>query len=312
MFRFILPLFSEKHLKISPRLLLGLGLVLGLSACETTVEMDVPAHTPKLAVQYNLNTDAPNQSLIVGRSQPVLASDDLWRDGLVNNAIVTIKDQNGVLRQGFVFKPFEVGITQGSYKPTNGFSPVPGQQYVLSISAPGFEPIEGRLTQPTEVPVVSAAFEPVRQTNHSELRGLLKLQFNDPPAGRNYYRFFLKLYDAQGKLIGSLYSDRENEGILDEEVEQISVGKVFDDGWAKAGVISFSDLVTTYPGNNQTAKYLEVTLQHLTPDLYLYERSRENYTEDNPFAEPLNLHSNIRNGYGSFGGITTTKYRINL
>jgi hypothetical protein len=312
MFRFSLPLFSEKHLIISPRLLLGLGLVVSLSACETTVEIDVPTHTPKLAVQYNLNTEDPNQALMVGRSQPVLASDNLWRDGLVSNATVTIKDQNGVLRQGFVFKPFEVGITKGSYKPTNEFTPVPGQQYVLSISAPGFEPIEGKLTQPSEVPVATASFQPDARNDQYEFRGLLKIQINDALAERDYYRFFLKLFDDQGRQVGTLYPDNENEEVFGEDVEQITPGKVFDDGWAKGGVINYSDRVITHIGSGYPVKYIEITLQHLTPDLYLYERSKENYSEDNPFSEPLNLHSNIRNGYGNFGGITTTKYRVNL
>jgi hypothetical protein len=82
--------------------------------------------------------------------------------------------------------------------------------------------------------------------------------------------------------------------------------------WAKQGVITYSNRVGAYTGGGAPPKYLEVTLQHLTQDLYLYERSKGNYGEDNPFAEPLNLHSNLKNGYGNLGGITTTKYKINL
>ncbi|WP_210463423.1 DUF4249 domain-containing protein [Rufibacter roseolus] len=291
------------------RCLLLAGIV---SGCEQDVDIDVPGHTPKLAVQYNLNTEAPKQNMYIGRSQSVLASDDLWRSGLVKNASITITDGNGTLRQGFVFVPLEYNHEIGNYKPTNEFTPVPGQQYSLTVSAPGFETIEGKLTMPTEVPVASASFVPDTKNDGYNFNGLLRVQFNDLAGQQDYYRLHVRLVDETGQPVGNLYSRDDNDDIFGEEVEKIKLSTVFDDGWAKQGVITFSDKVGAYVGSGLAPKYIEITLQHLTSDLYLYERSKNNYQEDNPFAEPLNLHSNIRNGYGNFGGITATKYRIPL
>ncbi|KAA3439702.1 DUF4249 domain-containing protein [Rufibacter hautae] len=315
MFPFVFNLFSGNRPKNTCFLGWGLRCLLlagGLTGCEKEVDIEVPGHTPKLAVQYNLNTEAPKQNMYIGRSQSVLATDDLWRNGLVKDAAITITDGGGTLRQSFAFVPLEYNKEIGNYKPTNEFTPEPGQQYSLTVSAPGFETIEGKLTMPAQVPVASASFVPDSKNDGYNYVGLLRIQFNDLANQQDYYRLHVRLVDDAEQLIGNFYSVEDNDDIFGEEVEKIELSKVFDDGWAKQGVITFSDKVGAYIGSGLSPKYIEITLQHLTPDLYLYERSKSNYQEDNPFAEPLNLHSNIRNGYGNFGGITTTKYRIPL
>ncbi|RNI31533.1 DUF4249 domain-containing protein [Rufibacter latericius] len=311
----VFTLFSGKGLKSPVSFKRGLGclaLAVALAGCEKEVDIEVRGHTPRLAVQYNLNTDSPKQNMYIGRSQSVLAGDNLWRNGLVKDASITISEGNGSVRQSFVFVPLEYNAEQGNYKPLTAFTPEPGREYTLRVSAPNFEAIEGKLTMPTAVPVVSTSFQPDAKHDPYNFSGLLRVQFNDPVGQRNYYRLFVQLLDDQGRPVGNAYSRNENDDIFGEEVEKIELYKVFDDGWANQGVITFSDKIGTYTGGGAPATQLEVTLQHITSDLYLYERSKDNYEEDNPFAEPLNLHSNIRNGYGNFGGITVTKYRINL
>ncbi|WP_169788157.1 DUF4249 domain-containing protein [Rufibacter tibetensis] len=281
------------------------------SSCEKEVDMDVPGHTPKLAVQYSLSTEEPNKNMFVGRSQLVLSGNDLWRNGLVKDATVSIKDGSGIVQQAFVYMANEYNPEHGNYKPVNEFTPVPGKQYTLVISAGGFETIQSTLTMPVSVPVQSSSFTADAQNNSYNFSGRLRIQFNDLPGQNNYYRLIVRLLDAQGKIVGHAFSNNANDDIFGEEVEKIELNKVFDDGWAKQNVITFSDKVSYYNGGSQPTQ-LEVTLQHLTRDLFLYERSRENYEEDNPFAEPLNLHSNIQNGYGNFGGITISKFRVKM
>ncbi len=290
----------------------GLVLAGALGGCETDVEIEVPAHTPKLTVQFNLNTEEPNQSMFIGRSQTVLSGEDLWRNGLVKDATVAIRDKNGVLWQGFAFSPFDYNPDQGLYRPTNPFTPEPGQEYALTVQAPGFEAIESRLVQPAVVPVNGVSFQPDRKNDQFNFSGMLRIQFKDIADQRNYYRLFVKLLDDQDRVVGNVYTANDNGDIFGEEVERIELFKVFDDGWARQDEIAYAGKIESYIGGGIPPTHLEVTLQHITADLYLYERSKNNYQEDNPFAEPLNLHSNVRNGYGTFGGITATRFKIRL
>jgi len=54
------------------------------------------------------------------------------------------------------------------------------------------------------------------------------------------------------------------------------------------------------PNNSTRRPWIE--LVHITEDYFNYIKSTNNYdiTQDNPFAEPANLYSNVKNGYGFF------------
>lgn len=309
---YVFALFFKKRLQNSQPIVLFLLLGLAsLTACETSVEIDVPAHAPKLAVQFNLSSEQSAQEIFIGRSQGVLASEDLWQTGAVKNAQITIKDAQGVTRQTFAFVPYDYDVDRGHYKAQGNFTPQPGQEYTLTVSAPGFETIQSTLKMPQLVSINSSSLQKSTQNGYFNYTGRLRLEFQDPQGQENYYRISGYALDQDGNRMSSIFPNEENGDIFGEEVERIEINKVFDDGWASDGLITYSDNVGFYGGNTAPAA-LEIILEHITQDLYLYERSRENYQEENPFAEPLNLHSNIRNGYGNFGGITTTTYRIQL
>ena len=60
--------------------------------------------------------------------------------------------------------------------------------------------------------------------------------------------------------------------------------------------------------------FIEVTVSSITKDAYDFYLSRRRYydSDANPFAEPAPLASNVRPGYGLFGGAADITYRIQL
>ena len=60
--------------------------------------------------------------------------------------------------------------------------------------------------------------------------------------------------------------------------------------------------------------YIEVHVSSITREAYNFYLSRRRYYEstDNPFAEPAPVVSNVRSGYGLFGGATDATYRIRI
>ena len=65
-------------------------------------------------------------------------------------------------------------------------------------------------------------------------------------------------------------------------------------------------------GYNGKVRTLEVS--SITKDAYDFYLSRRRYydSDGNPFAEPAPLASNVRPGYGLFGGAADVTYRIQL
>ena len=58
--------------------------------------------------------------------------------------------------------------------------------------------------------------------------------------------------------------------------------------------------------------FLEIRVEQLTRDEYLFQKSLKSQRDNdgNAFAEYIQVHSNVRNGYGVLGGVTVSKYRI--
>ena len=73
-------------------------------------------------------------------------------------------------------------------------------------------------------------------------------------------------------------------------------------------------LFRSYQGNCPQPAFVEVTVSSITLDAYNFYLSRRRYydSDGNPFAEPAPLTSNVRPGYGLFGGATDVTYRIRL
>jgi hypothetical protein len=61
-------------------------------------------------------------------------------------------------------------------------------------------------------------------------------------------------------------------------------------------------------------KYLRLIVHSITRDTYRFLKSSQSYEENNgnPFAEPTRVIGNIQNGYGYFGGFTSTYVDIPL
>ena len=53
---------------------------------------------------------------------------------------------------------------------------------------------------------------------------------------------------------------------------------------------------------NQMTTFWEISVSHLSENYYKFIKTRQLYNENdgNPFAEPVQIHSNVKNGVGIF------------
>lgn len=319
----------------------ALLLLAALAGCESTVNLPEPPHTPRVALSFTL-TAAPQDSvfedlyrerqLYVSTSQRVFD-----RTSLVGRADASVELRNAVGAVVERYRPVQIGPfgstgTPGYYRPVLNFQPQPGQAYTLRAAAPGLETTESTLTLPAPAAVESGSYTPrnVAGTGLQEFRGRLNLVVRDDPAAANYYLAFAQLLDAQGRPQRNRWSEVEVD--YDSQSSSIDIGQFqlsspqqryslypFADEGVNGQRIALATDVrfrTNCGGGSNCSPpaYLEVVVSSITSDAYNFYLSRRRYydSDGNPFAEPAPLASNVRPGYGLFGGATDVTYRIRL
>src|SRR5688572_20300740 len=119
------------------------------SACEKTVNIDVPEKEPRLAVQAIFEEGEPFYAT-VSKSRHILVpvntgtgGGSMWRDYLVTNAVPVIYE-NGTPVETLVYDASsETYISPANKKARPGFT------YSIRVTAPGFKEVEGQAGFPS-------------------------------------------------------------------------------------------------------------------------------------------------------------------
>lgn len=311
-----------------------------LAGCETTVALPEPPHTPRVALMYTL-TPTPQDSsflelyqerqLYVSNSQRVFERGELQGRP---DARVELRNAAGSVVERY--RPVAARNSAsngqpGSYRPVLGFRPQPGQAYTLRAELPGLEPAESTLTMPVPAVVESGTYTPrAAGPNSSESLGRLNVVLRDDPAGPNYYLAYARVLDQQGQpgpwsTVDVDYDSQRNvvgigQFLLSSPQRQYDIypfadtdvnGKQFT---LVADVRFYQNCFQGQGSPCPQAGFIEVHVSSITADAYQFYLSRRRYfdSDDNPFAEPAPLASNVRPGYGLFAGATDVTYRIRL
>lgn len=324
---------------------LGLLLSLGvLSGCETVIDLPEPEHTPRIALKYILSNYEParqNDDLTNSRQLFVSNSERIFSNKQARgrkDATVVVLDENGTVVERFQpelpTSPYDT-FNIGYYQPTLGLKGEPGRTYKLRASLPGFETVESTLSLPA-VPVIESAtfIKNESKSNAGNVYGQLSLTVADDPGAANYYVAFARAINSQNSQYQAWSQVEVDEEASDLEVDlgQFQLSTINGFQGYSFGLYPYADtnvngqrfsLTTNVryydgyclpPNNCQRPDYLEVYVTSMTRETYNFflARRRYNDSDGNPFAEPAPLPSNIRPGYGLFGGMTDAVYRIKL
>jgi hypothetical protein len=322
--------------------LLAAFAALALSGCETDTNLPEPPHTPRVALMYTL-TPAPLDSsfyelfqmrkLFISNSQRVF--DTSYLTGRPD-ATVELRDAAGRVVERYRAESgrnqYGYGGYPGYYLPTLGFRPQVGQAYTLRASLPGLETAESTLTLPAAPTIESASYtaRAAAGPNSGQYTGRLSVVLRDDPATANYYLAFARLLDKQGQPgnWGAVNVDYDSQSNTAGSIGQFQLSSPsqqyslypFADTDGNGQRISLNSDVRYYSScyppspNCPQPGYIEVHVSSVTKETYDFYLSRRRYydSDGNPFAEPAPLASNVRTGYGLFGGATDATYRIQL
>jgi hypothetical protein len=150
----------------------------------------------------------------------------------------------------------------------------------------------------------------------------ITLKFDDPGGEKNYY--LVQVYSAgysgyEGQTVWCVSTTDKDIEAIGENADPLSTDNCFDGGSLLLRDDNFNGTqkqlrfyVNSYymqehddiSSNRTWRPYVKVL--RITEDYFKYVKSYNVYynSSDNPFAEPVNVYSNIRNGYGTFSAYT--------
>lgn len=270
--------------------------VLFFSSCgedffEATVSVDLPEHTPSLAITSEMFAGDSAIAVYVSQSVGILeefpsgpikdAKVELFKNGEAFSTLPYLE-----LFEGSKFYGLELG---------EPFS-FEEAEYELKVSAPSFDPVSSKQIMPKAVEIISAEYDEQGAVNSEGDRvDEFTIEFQDPPGEDNYYRLQIHVEDGEF-----------NQGfqLFLENLEPL--GEAYQNGlYLKDSSIDgkkYKWRVGNYGQLGISNPKFRIELYSITRDQYLFTQSASLSEDngDNPFAEPVVVHGNIEGGNGIF------------
>lgn len=272
-----------------------------LFSCVQDVNLEYN-HESKLCLNCVLNPD----SIITATLTLSHALDNSGKFEVINNAAITINEE-GVVIGTLKLK------SDGKYLLNQ--RPVFGKTYSIVAEAPGFEKIAATTTVP-EKPMINYSKDTTKILENVNWPVMdLNVQIFDKP-GEDYYWVY-KTWIVNGVKYGggsnefiAPYIDDFNRFIDSDSkygFRHFMQIRMTDEGFdGKVLTFTIQDIIA---GGNSNQYFLNADEHY---DKYikttLIKRMSEN--DDLPFYEPVQIYSNIENGYGIFGSCAITTIKL--
>jgi hypothetical protein len=274
---------------------------LAFASCETVVNIDLPVHERKLVANSmfspdTLRVDISHSIGMLDNSDIAMlgnATVEIWKDGIY---FVTLPNQGA----GVYYLP-------GVYAQA-------GSTYTLKTTAPGFDGITASSTVPSAIPISAYSITDSVIVSNGYAEAELSITFNDPSGSANYYE--LELFS-----IDTFYNSTKQVNIYPKNDESSTVESIFTSVLINDELINGNTFTVKVLFDSRELQYLAppygygkmiARLKSVTPEYYLYAKTRhiQSYTGNNPFAEPVRVHSNIEGGFGIFAAYNTFEQRV--
>lgn len=261
---------------------------------DSVVEVDIPEHTPILAVTSYIGDQDSFIQVYVGSTVGVLENEE---PKVISAAKVELLKNGTLLHDVPYDENFGFHTLRDITPLGNGDA-----EYTLRVSATGFESVEAVQRMPQPVAITEIEFEEDGIIDdEGERLNRITIEWTDPSASEDYYALTANgtyEFDPQTTEVYGI-----NMGTSDPIAIENRDGILLKD-------VTFNG--REYRLNNHTydlynldsyqSVFLTVNLRSVTRDRFNYENSITAYnnSEDNPFAEPAIVFSNFKNGAGIF------------
>lgn len=283
-----------------------------LSACEKDIKVKLPDHEEQLFFYSDVETGR-NFTAYVRRSEKINNYNNL-HDLSIKNAVVMLYINNEDGRPVYYVDSLE-----------RYYSPVIlklEDKVRVVVTAPNYPDASATASMPSDVPIETIMLlKGVRIDQYGNPASEIKIKFTDPTTAGDYY--MIDIITAADRYVenDSFVNDwicikstdpsidelTSNDPLSEDENSCLpSKGLLLNDqlfnGQTKELTLSMSDyyLDPITDSASGITYYPQIKLKHISSAYYQYIKTTKNVLDNsgNPFAEPVNVKSNIKNGYG--------------
>ncbi len=266
-----------------------------LFSCESMVsEVEAPTTSPKIIVSSYLRAGADTIAVQLYYSRPLYTLTSWSYDGYspVSDAIVKINNESSTTT--LLFDPY-----LKSYYSTD-MEVVGGKTYWLEVNTPKGEKVTAHCTVPAMAPPQAENIT-VDKNPGNFYEYSFGFRFADKAGKGDYYRVSAGFFNQWGPLPYEGYYETiwfQNGEEFVSDVNKDGEYFTYKSPW----------LYFTSENNRKINLLLFSTDEHY----FNYHRSINNFEDDNPFAEPTPVYSNIEGGLGVFAGYQSFITEIDL
>lgn len=279
------------------------------TACETVVEVDIPLTEPTIVMNALMEPDSVFTATAT-LSKHILESEDITF--LVENpTILVVDDESGETIDELIFAVQDRGPLH--FRGTQ--RPVPGKRYSFQLQSPRNGWAAATETVPMSVEISSIEIDSSGLSS-PDGRIRMDISFQDRPGERNFYSLSLHIesfYLSNGDTIRYSYPSYLEPA--DPELEQdyyygseLLVDDLFFDGKERTLRVK----LPYYYQQPQFPVKMYFVLSHLSESYYKYLSTLylQQSVSGDPFAQPVQVFSNIENGLGILGARSKSIYAL--
>ena len=281
--------------------------IVGGAACTTVVDFDIPLDKPWVVVNSLFSPDSVWQ-VKVTYSKNILDIAPGSNFLSIRNAVVTIHDPGNLV----------IETLTGSSDKSNLYSykgktkPMPGQSYSVQVSIKDEHIRQSINKVPTYVPITSVEVDSSRVIDGGPIE--MKINFKDPATEKNYYT--LKIIEDAFYIFNKdtvWYTQEIFYEVVKQSLSNDERGleKLVNDNLFNGKDYTFH--VNLYNrrysfGSQIFQQHVRVVLLSISEEYYRYftTKSLQDYTNGDPFAQPVQVFTNVENGLGIFAGYSSS------
>jgi hypothetical protein len=286
---------------------------ISFASCEKTVTINIPEKAPRLILNSILEK-GDTIHLVVGKTRHILSTAIM---GNLDESYA-VKDASAVVFENSI--PVDTLVYYSSshdYRSVKNTTIRPGINYTYKVSAPGYTNAEAGCTLPSQSVIAEVVRVKNAKTNSSgQSMDEVSVKINDPAAEKNFY--LVQIFPAwSNNMQYAVYcvntNDKDVEQIGDD-ADPLATDNCYDGGQLLMSDINFNGkqkLLNLFVESSELQEYKDasgnmrhsfVRVLRITEDYFKYLKSYNSYLNatDNPFAEPVNVYSNVKNGLGIF------------
>jgi|GEM_PF-2298948 len=297
--------------------------IAALISCRTAIDIELPQTDSKLVLNSYQSTDSvwvfylsaslmanSQDSLEFVKNGTITIKGDDGSSDEINGSQSTVKYQIGTYWDEFSQQLVTDTFGRRIYEQYIGTTtPKSGVTYSIEAKAPGYVTVSTEVTFPTPVPVNGVDTGTTLSEGWKAAK--VDVRFTDPAGDSNYYdmKFHYVTYTPVYDSINQTFDLAENRARayyypIETSFFDFSAFQGFDDGTFDGQTIEKSYAGELYylqnPYDSLIPAYFITELRTTTVDYYLYKRSVALFDQSkgSPFAQPVQIYTNIKNGYG--------------